>query len=226
MSKPTEIDIEYKIWLIEECLAKRMRGREAARRAGVSPSTMQTWISHYKEEGEDGLRDGNKNQRSYSEEIKQKAVKDYVSGRGSLLSVASRYHIRSGNLLLRWVKAYNCHGEITRKEGEEEMARKGYTLEERYQAVKEHLEQGKSVLEIAAEYRVEETTVRTWVKKYQTVGISGLEDRRGQRTAQQTPRTADEELRVRNAQLEREIYLLKMENDLLKKLQELERGKD
>ena len=46
------------------------------------------------------------------------------------------------------------------------------------------------------------------------------------RTAQQTPRTPEEELRVRNAQLEREIYLLKMENDLLKKVKELERGKD
>ncbi len=105
------------------------------------------------------------------------------------------------------------------------MARNGYTLEDRIQSVKEHLYQGKSVLEIAAEYRVEETTVRTWVKKDQTMGIAGLEDRRGHRTAQQTPRTAVEELRVRNAQLEREIYLLKMENDLLKKLKELERGK-
>jgi len=202
-----------------------MRIREAARRSGVSPSTIQKWISHYKAEGETGLQDGTKNQRSYSEEIKQKAVKDYVSGAGSLLTVASRYNIRSESLLLRWVKAYNCHGEITQKYGGKAMARKGYTLEERFQAVKEHLEQGKSVLEIAAEYRVEETTVRTWVKKYQTLGIAGLEDRRGHRTAQQTPRTADEQLRVRNAQLEREIYLLKMENDLIKKVKELERGK-
>ena len=105
------------------------------------------------------------------------------------------------------------------------MARKRYTLEERIQAVKEHLEQGKSIPEIAAENRVEETTVRTWVKKYQAMGVAGLEDRRGQRTVQQTPRTPDEDLRVRLAQLERENYLLKMENDLLKKVRELERGK-
>ena len=32
MSKRREIDPEFRIWLIEECLAGRMRGREAARR--------------------------------------------------------------------------------------------------------------------------------------------------------------------------------------------------
>lgn len=45
-------------------------------------------------------------------------------------------------------------------------------------------------------------------------------------SSRETPRTPEDELRVRNAQLEREIYLLKMENDLLKKVKELERGKD
>lgn len=155
MGKRAEIDERDRLTLIKECLAKRMRIREAARRAGVHSSTMQKWISHYKAEGETGLQDGNKDQRSYSEEIKQKAVKDYVSGGGSLLSVASRYNIRSESLLLRWVKAYNCHGEITQKYGGKAMARKRYTLEDRIQAVKEHLEQGKGILEIAAKSSIE-----------------------------------------------------------------------
>ena len=214
MGKRAEIEDAERLQLVKECLAKRMRKSEAARRAGVSRSTIQKWISLYITEGEGGLQDRNKNQRSYSEEIRQKAVADYLSGTGSLLSIASRYHIRSKNLLLRWIRAYNCHGEITRKQGGKDMARKRYTLEERIQAVKEHLEEGKSIPEIATENQVEETTVRTWIKKYQAMGVAGLEDRRGQRTAQQTPRTPDEELRVQIAQLERENYLLKMENDL------------
>lgn len=57
------------------------------------------------------------------------------------------------------------------------------------------------------------------------MGISGLEDRRGQWKARQAPRTSEEELRIRIAQLERENDLLKMERDLLKKVRELERGK-
>lgn len=226
MGKRAEVEEAERLLLIKECLAKRMRIREAARRAGVHPSTIEKWISHYKAEEEAGLQDRNKAQKSYDEETKRKAVADYLSGGGSLLSIARRYSIRSENLLLRWIRAYNSHGENTRKEEGKAMARKTYTLEERLQAVKAHLEQGKSIWVIAAEKQAEETTVRTWIKKYQAMGIAGLEDRRGHRTAQQTPRTPEEELRVRNAQLEREIYLLKMENDLLKKVKELERGKD
>lgn len=83
-----------------------MRTREAARCAGVSPTTIQKWISHCKTEGENGLQDRNKDQRSYSEEIKEKAVVDYLSEAGSLLTIASRYNIRPENLLHRWIRAY------------------------------------------------------------------------------------------------------------------------
>ena len=51
MNKRKEIDPEFRIWLIEECLAGRMRGREAARRAGVSSTAMRKWISLYKMDG-------------------------------------------------------------------------------------------------------------------------------------------------------------------------------
>ena len=50
-----------------------------------------------------------------------------------------------------------------------------------------------------------------------------MEDRRGKRTADQEPRTEVEELKIKMAQLEHELYMTKMERDLLKKLKELER---
>lgn len=106
------------------------------------------------------------------------------------------------------------------------MANIKHTLEDRVQVVKEHLEHGKTFAEIAEEYNLSTQLVRNWVKKYQKMGLSGLEDRRGQRIASQEPRTPEEELRVRIAQLERENYLLKLERDLLKKVKELERGED
>ena len=43
--------------------------------------------------------------------------------------------------------------------------------------------------------------------------MAGLEDRRGKRLANQIPRTPEEALRIENARLERENYLLKMELD-------------
>ena len=99
-----------------------------------------------------------------------------------------------------------------------------YTVEERVQIVKEHLDGGKSISELAKEHDFSYHLVYDWVKRYKANGIAGLEDRRGQRIADQEPRTPEEEARVRIAQLERENYLLKLERDLLKKVRELERG--
>ena len=89
---------------------------------------------------------------------------------------------------------------------------------------KECIENGNNYGEIAIKYQVSYQQVYTWVKKYKELGEAGLEDRRGHRTAQQEPRTEEEKSRVRVAQLEHELYMTKMERDLLKKLSELERG--
>ena len=104
------------------------------------------------------------------------------------------------------------------------MARRNHTLEERVQAVREYLEEGKDFSELSEKYRTTAQVVRSWVKRYQEMGVAGLEDRRGKRLVSQTPRTAEEALRIEKGRLERENYLLRMELDLLKKVQELERG--
>lgn len=95
--------------------------------------------------------------------------------------------------------------------------------EERQKIAKECLENGKNYEEIAQKYDISYQQVYTWVKKFSQLGEAGLEDRRGQRIAQQSPRTAEEELKVRIAQLEHENYMLKVERDLLKKVKGLER---
>ena len=97
------------------------------------------------------------------------------------------------------------------------------TQEERVQIAKECIENGNNYGEIAIKYQVSYQNVYSWVKKYRGLGEAGLEDRRGQRTAQQEPRTEAEELRVRIAQLEHELYITQVERDLLKKLEEIER---
>ena len=97
------------------------------------------------------------------------------------------------------------------------------TQEERVQIAKECIENGNNYGKIAIKYQVSYLNVYNWVKKYRELGDVGLEDRRGQRIAQQEPRTEEEKLRVRVAQLEHELYLTKMERDLLKKLEEIER---
>ena len=97
------------------------------------------------------------------------------------------------------------------------------TQTERIQIAKECLESGNNYGEIAIKYNVSYQQVYSWVKKYKALGQAGLEDRRGKRTADQEPRTEVEELKIKMAQLEHELYMTRMERDLLKKLKELER---
>lgn len=97
------------------------------------------------------------------------------------------------------------------------------TQEERVQIARECIENGNNYAAIAVKYQVSYQNVYTWVKKYRQLGEAGLEDRRGQRTAQQEPRTEEERLRIENAQLKHELYLARMERDLLKKLKEIRR---
>ena len=97
------------------------------------------------------------------------------------------------------------------------------TLEERIAIVKDCLENGNNYGETAIKFNVSYQQVYNWVKKYKELGDAGLEDRRGRRVTEQAPRTELEELKIKMAQLEHENYMLRMERDLLKKLDELER---
>ena len=98
------------------------------------------------------------------------------------------------------------------------------TQEERIEIVKECLENGSNYGDTAMKYNVSYQQVYTWVKRYAELGEAGLEDRRGKRTVEQEPRSEVEELKVKLAKLEHELYMTKMERDLLKKVEELERG--
>lgn len=86
------------------------------------------------------------------------------------------------------------------------------------------LDGGERLEDVAQAHQIEVQTLRSWVKKYREMGAAGLEDRRGQRLAEQLPRGKEEALRIENARLKRENELLKMELYLRKKVKELERG--
>ena len=97
------------------------------------------------------------------------------------------------------------------------------TKEERIQIVKECLEHDSNYGETAIKYNVSYQQVYNWVKRFKELGEAGLEDRRGRRKADQEPRSEVEEFKIKMAQLEHELYMTRMERDLLKKAKELER---
>ena len=97
------------------------------------------------------------------------------------------------------------------------------TKDERVQIVKDCLESGCNYGETAIRHNVSYQQVYGWVKRFKELGESGLEDRRGRRKVDQEPRSEIEKLQIENERLKHELYMMKMERDLLKKVKELER---
>lgn len=208
----------------KDCAEGRLSQNEAARRLGVNKSTMRGWVQRYKANGASAFRVREHN-AVYSEELKLNAVKEYLAGAGSLIKIAAKYGLRSKSQLHCWIKWYNSGKDFGRKMlgGSHMKQGRETSQEERVAIVKDCLENGSNYGETAIKHNVSYQQVYTWVKKFKEQGEAGLEDRRGKRVPAQTARTPEEEMRIRIAQLEHENYMLRMERDLLKKLDELER---
>ena len=97
------------------------------------------------------------------------------------------------------------------------------TQEERIQIAKDCIASGKNYGDTAIKYKVSYQQARTWTLRFEELGEAGLEDRRGQRKKDQTPRTELEKAQIEIEQLKHKLYLSEMENTLLKKLDEVER---
>lgn len=97
------------------------------------------------------------------------------------------------------------------------------TQAERIAVAKACIANGKNYGEIAIAYNFSYQQARNWTLKYIAGGEAALEDRRGQRKKDQQPRTELEQAQVEIEQLKHKLRMLEIENNLLKKLEEIER---
>ena len=226
MPRKEKVSYEEKLRLVPACISGKMGVCEAARIARVDHSTIRKWVKQYEAEGVDGLLPHTRN-RAYSAELKTEAVIAYLRGKGSLLEICKEYKIRSKTQLLNWVKVYNAHGDFNSRKrsggGSYMKKARSTTQEERLQIAKECLESGRNYGEMALKYNVSYQQVRTWTLRFEELGKAGLEDRRGKRKKDQTPRTELEAAQIEIERLKHELYKAEMERDLLKKLDEIER---
>ena len=216
--------VEEKLAWVTRILSNEITPTQAAKMSGINDMAIIDWLRLYEVEGIQGLVSQSHN-RSYPVELKRMAVEEYLAGGISLRQICKKYKVRDIHLLREWIKRYNSGKSFGRKmSGGSRMKKARKTSqEERIQIVKACMERGFDYGATALEYKVSYQQVYTWVQKYKELGEAGLEDRRGKRTASQTPRTEIEELRIKIAQLEHEKYMLQMERDVLKKLDEIER---
>lgn len=227
MPHKEKLKVQEKIDLIRRCQTGELGKTEASRIAGVDLKTIYHWLARYEAEGESGFMAYSRN-RVYTPEAKLNAVKDYLSGKGSQLEICKKYKIRNTHCLRGWIKVYNAHGDFSSRKysGGGSYMKQGRTTtqEERVQITKECIASGKNYGEIAQKYQVSYQQVRTWTLRFEELGEAGLEDRRGRRKKDQTPRTELEEAQIEIEQLKHKLYLAEMENTLLKKLNGIEGG--
>jgi transposase-like protein len=224
MSRKSKIEPAEKVKIIERVLADEISATEAARLIGVDRSSIRDWRNLYLSDGPSALM-VQSNNKTYPKELKLQAIQEYLDGKSSQRDIVKKYHLRSSRQLRNWIKVYTTHGEIkSRTSGGGSYMRKARstTPEERLAIVQDCLANDKNYGAMALKYQCSYQQVRNWVKRYEEMGSAGLEDRRGHRVGTMPSRTPEEEMRDRIAELERRNRDLQMENDLLKKVRELE----
>lgn len=225
MGRKTKILSEIKMKVVNEYLSGKMSVKQIAHQLNVSEYSVEDWIRKYRTLGYEGLQSKSKN-RYYSDEIKIKAATDYIEGKGSLYDICARYKISSHSVLLRWIKKYNNGHKVFKSQnnkGDTIMTnRRKTTYEERIDIVSFCVANANDYNLAARKYKVSYQQVYTWVKKYNQDGCDALVDRRGKhKTFEELSET--DKIVTQLKLLEAENRRLRMENDFLKKLEEIER---
>ena len=224
MGRKSKISHEIKIQIVEDYLAGKISLQSTATKLGVNRTVVDGWIRKYKAFGREGLINKGYNS-SYSSEIKTQAVIDYLNGKGSLNDICIKYKISAIGILQQWIKKYNGHKmfktHVTRGDKIMTKGRKT-TYEERIEIVSFCIANANDYNLTSNKFNVSYQQVYTWVKKYNKNGYNALVDRRGKNKSF-NELTESERFSAQLKLLEAENRRLKMENDFLKKLEEIER---
>jgi transposase len=197
---------------------------ELCEKFSVSKSTIRRWKMKFDKAGVDGLIEST-TWNTYSKELKNAAVKDFLQKDLTDIEILEKYNISSNSVLRTWVKKYTSHSESKDSgKGMSQTMTKGRktTFEERIQIVDHCLKNQGNYQATSEMYEVSYQQVYQWVKKFEAAGEEGLRDRRG-RTKEEIELTAEEKLQLEIKRIERENERLRAENLFLKKLEEIER---
>ena len=161
--------------------------------------------------------------RQTTPEERLEIVQDCLANDKNYGAMALKYNC-SYQQVRNWVLRYEKMGSagLEDRRGRRAGTQPARTPEERLEIVQDCLANDKNYGAMALKYNCSYQQIRNWVLRYEKMGSAGLEDRRGRRAGTQPARTPEEELRDKIAELEQRNRDLQMENDLLKKVRELE----
>ena len=225
-SEQTERTPEFKIRMVEKFLNGECQAVAIQREYGINKGTFKWWVHTYKTFGPEGFSYHRNALKYYPPELKKQVCEEYIAGGSSLVVLCAKYKIRSVDNILLWLKKYNAHEELETQQRRRAALvgnARPTTHAERIEIAEWCITNNQDYIKAAQRYRVPYSSVRSWVLKYKEHGPAGLEDRRGRQKPIEELSEAERQKR-QIKQLESKNRLLQIENDLLKKLAELERG--
>ena len=217
------ISPEEKILAVQKYLEGKITQGSIANQFQVSKASVQQWIFNYQSMGEEIFFQ--KRNKHYSQELKENAVLDYLTGKGSQEEICKWYGIRSKGKLQRWIMEYNGHENLKSSGigGSYTMAKgRKTTFDERVEIVQYCISHNNKYAETAEKYQVSYQQARNYTVKYETGGIEALQDKRGKRKSL-NDMSELEQLRAEVKILKAEKERAEMEASFLKKLDEIER---
>ncbi len=165
--------------------------------------------------------------KKYSSSLKMMAVQDYILGQGSLRKICKKYEILNHYQLRQWILWYNSHGTFKERsyaKGEIYMTKgRRTTQKERAEIVEFCIRNNKDYGLTVETYNVSYQQIYQWVRKYEEGGVDKLQDRRG-RTKPESELSEVERLKLEIKILEAKNRQLEIENEFIKKLEELKGG--
>ncbi len=227
MSRKQKYTPEQKIQAVEDYLSGKKSATQIAHELNMGKrgnDLIRKWADKYRENGADVFLVKAHN-NSYTGEFKKMVVESYLNGSGSLTDIANKYNIPSAETLRRWINRYTEGKDLKNYDPKPEVymtkSRKT-TKEERIEIVRYFIDHDKNYKRTAEKYECSYSQVHSWVKKYELEGEDGLADRRGRHKADSEVDEV-EQLRRQVRRLEAQLKDKEIQNELLKKVQEIER---
>lgn len=226
MSRKVKYTLEQKVQACEDYISGNKSAVQIAKELNMPISGYKRiieWSNKYQVNGTEAFISSHHNSH-YTQEFKLMVVHEYLSGLGSAESLAIKYNIKSFSTVLSWISKYNRQEELQDYNPAPEvytMNSRKTTKEERIEIVKWCLDHNCDYKKAAHAFKCSYTQVYQWVNKYRSDGEDGLNDRRGQRKAEEIL-TGEEKLRKENDRLNRRNEELEREKELLKKLNAFE----
>lgn len=226
MGRKSKYTAEQKIEAVLDYKSGKRGTSQICKDLGLHQSgvDLYKWIHLYEDFGEAGFLPKQKN-KSYSKELKEEAVNEYLAGKSSIKHIARKYEISSTSVLEGWISKYNGYEKLKdyNPKGEVYMTKgRKTTLEERQEIAAYCLEHDREYKLAAEHFNVSYYQVYQWVKKYEEQGEIGLQDKRGKHK-QDDELSEMEKLQRENKLLKHRLELQERENILLKKVKEIER---